>query len=265
MGRQADLWRKWKRARQQLEEAFKDSAQTLVIHYSCESFYERDNPRSPRVTSIAVRNLDNGQTRSFSIHLIAERRNVLDQIEAHYDELERRMLEELFDFMRIHQHFTWLHWNMRDANYGFEALENRFKALGGEPFHLEERHRFDLSRILIGIYGVKYVGHPRLERLLELNHIKARDFLTGAQEADAFVNKQFVKLHQSTLRKVDVLANIADRAHSGDLMTLASWWEQNGKSIKRSVEWLREHWMLTAASLVATLALIAFRIWTVFQ
>jgi len=38
-----------------------------VIHYSCESFYDRPNGASPRITSIAVRKLDSGQTLSFSI------------------------------------------------------------------------------------------------------------------------------------------------------------------------------------------------------
>jgi hypothetical protein len=265
VGRQADLYRKWKRAKSQLEEIFQTPENTVVIHYSCESFYDRVDPHSPRVTSIAVRNLDSGQTRSFSIHLVAERRGLLDCIENHYDELEHKMLVDFFEYMNVTQHCKWLHWNMRDANYGFEALENRLKALGGEPLHLDERNRFDLSRILIGIYGVAYVGHPRLEKLLALNHITPLDFLTGAQEAKAFVDKEFVKLHQSTLRKVDVLANIADRAHRGDLITLASWWEQNGQSIKRCVEWLKEHWLISALSFGVSIVILILKFSRSFQ
>lgn len=260
MGRQADLYRKWKRAKGQLEEVFQAPESAVVIHYSCESFYDRTDPHSPRITSIAVRNLDSGQTRSFSIHLVAERRGLLGDIENHYDELEREMLVDFFEYMRVNQHRKWLHWNMRDANFGFEALENRLRALGGEPFHLDERNRFDLSRILIGIYGVGYVGHPRLEKLLELNHITPLDFLTGAQEAAAFVAKEFVKLHQSTLRKVDVLANLADRAHRGDLVTLSSWWEQNGQSIKRCIEWLKEHWLISGISVAVSIVGATLRI-----
>ena len=44
----------------------------VVIHYSCESFYDRPDRSTPRVTSIAVRNLGSGQTESFSIHKVAE-------------------------------------------------------------------------------------------------------------------------------------------------------------------------------------------------
>jgi len=265
LGRQADLYRKWRRSKGQLEELFHTPETTVVIHYSCESFRDREDPRSPRITSIAARNLDSGQTRSFSIHLIAEQQGLLETIEDHYDDLERAMLAEFFEFMEVHQHFKWLHWNMRDANYGFEALENRFKALGGRPFHLDERNRLDLSRILIGIYGVGYIGHPRLEALLAHNHIIPLDFLTGAQEAEAFVNKRFVRLHQSTLRKVDVLANIGDRAHRGDLKTLASWWEQNGQSVKRCIEWFKEHWLIGAVSIIVSIVVIVLRFSKLFS
>ena len=72
--------------------------------------------------------------------------------------------------------------------------------------------RQKLARLLIDIYGVGYAGHPRLEKLLEINKIKPRDFMTGSQEADAFEQQNFVGLHQSTLRKVDIIANILSRA-----------------------------------------------------
>ena len=85
-----------------------------------------------------------------------------------------------------------------------------------------------------------------------------RDFLTGKEEAAAFEKKEFVRLHQSTLRKVDILANLAGRAHADDLKTLSSWWERNGRSIKASGEWLREHWLI--GSIVALLGLVGVTI-----
>lgn len=263
MGKQRELYKSWKRAREQLDGVFQPAEHTVVVHYSCESFYDRDdNPKSPRVTSIAVRNLDSGQTKSFSIHLIAERQRLLESIEQHYDQLEKEMLENFFDAVRERAHCRWLHWNMRDANYGFEALENRIKALGGMPVaSVAEDKRVDLSRILVSIYGVGYIAHPRLESLMKYNSITARDFLTGKQEADAFENKQFVKLHQSTLRKVDILANIASRAHAGDLKTLASWWELNGRSLKAVGEWLKEHWLVGAITAVLAVIGAGARAW----
>ncbi|MGH7052864.1 MAG: hypothetical protein ACREFK_13105 [Stellaceae bacterium] len=88
---------------------------------------------------------------------------------------------------------------------------------------VEDDKKIDLARLLIDIYEVGYIGHPRLETLLAKNSIKPRDFLTGPQEAEAFEKRSFVGLHQSTLRKVDVIANLADRAHSRQLKTNMTW------------------------------------------
>jgi hypothetical protein len=117
----------------------------------------------------------------------------------------------------------YLHWNMRDINYGFSAIEHRYRVLGGDPFLVEDQNKCDLARLLIDIYGVDYIGHPRLEALLAKNNIQALDFLTGAQEAEVFEKRQFVRLHQSTLRKVDVIATIAGRAHDRRLRTNTTW------------------------------------------
>ncbi|MBP0637534.1 hypothetical protein J8I34_19445 [Cupriavidus sp. AcVe19-6a] len=259
MGKQRDLHKKWKRACKQLDELFVAPEHTVVVHYSCESFYDRENPHSPRVTSIAVRNLDSGQTTSFSIHLVAERKGLLDSIADHYDALECEMLTGFFDNMRARTHCKWMHWNMRDANYGFEALENRHRALGGQPITLDERNRYDLSRILVSMFGNAYIGHPRLEKLMALNHITTRDFLTGQQEADAFDGQEFVKLHQSTLRKVDVLANLAERAHNGSLKTHATWWQRHGRSVSAVGEWLKEHWLLSGLGAIMGLGTAIYK------
>ncbi|MFC3175883.1 hypothetical protein [Undibacterium amnicola] len=250
-----------------MDELFKHAEHTVVVHYSCENFYDRgENPRSPRTTYIAVRNLDSGQTKSFSIHLIAEQRGLLDSIEQHYDDLEREMLLTFFDAVKERQHCLWMHWNMRDANYGFEALENRLKALGSVPnTSVPESKRYDLSRILIGIYGVKYTRHPRIESLMGQNHISARDFLIGQQEADAFEQKQFVRLHQSTLRKVDVLANFAGRAYAGDLITSSGWRELHGRPILAFFELFREHWLVKILGGGIVLVGLAYKAWHWFH
>src|SRR5687767_2590058 len=49
-----------------LDQAMRESRLLLVIHYSCESFYDLKDGRSPRITSIAVRSPRNHQTQSFS-------------------------------------------------------------------------------------------------------------------------------------------------------------------------------------------------------
>lgn len=230
---------------------FKQPEHVLVIHYSCESYYDRPDGKTPRITSIAVRNLTSGQTQSFSIHKVAEPRHIaLPDIVEHYDELEKAMLDEFFDFARSHQNFIWMHWNMRDINYGFQAIEHRYTVLGGTPTKIDEARKFDLSRQLIAIYGVRYIGHPRLESLLQKNKISARDFLSGKDEAAAFESKEFVKLHQSTLRKVDILANIAERAASNSLLQNAGWRERHGIHPSVIIELIKEHWIYSGIAIL---------------
>lgn len=234
----------------------------LIIHYSCESFYDIKDGRTPRVTSIAVRNLSSGQTASFSIHKSAEQGGVAHQdISNSYDDLERHMLNEFFDFLKSRHGYAFIHWNMRDINYGFQAIEHRYKVLGGDPFVVDDSRKFDLARELISLFSVGYAPHGssgRLHSLMELNHITAKDVLTGAEEASSFDAKDFVRLHQSTLRKVDVMANILERVFDNTLKTKATWSEVHGLNLAVIVEIAREHWLVSIlAFLVSAIGLLA--------
>lgn len=156
------------------------------------------------------------------------------------------MLNEFFDYVSRHRSHIWLHWNMRDINYGFPAIAHRYKVLQGDPEEINESKLVDLSRLLIAIYGVGYIQHPRLTSLVEKNSITHRDFLDGKTEADAFINKQYVKLHQSTLRKVDVLANIVERAADGSLKTNSSRKDMYGNYLTAFIELIKENPIISA-------------------
>lgn len=235
--------RKQKTSRAIIDRLFEDASNVWVTHYSCESFYDRTDGRSPRITSIAVRKLDSGQTVSFSIHQIAELDGIdLSGITEHYDMLERKMLDAFFSHVGSHRGMKYLHWNMRDINYGFAAIEHRYRVLGGEPpFIIPDENKFDLARLLIDVYGVGYTGHPRLTTLLEKNKIQPRDFLNGASEAEAFEQGNYVGLHQSTLRKVDMIANIAGRARDRSLKTNTTWWEMHGGKVRTFINFAAEN------------------------
>ncbi|MDB5596056.1 MAG: hypothetical protein JWM36_3017 [Hyphomicrobiales bacterium] len=92
-------------------------------------------------------------------------------IEPYYNELEKEMLEAFYQYIKLRTPKAYVHWNLRDKNYGFQAIEHRFRVLGGDPFIIEDDKKLDLSRLLIDLYGVAYIGHPRLEKLLEANSI----------------------------------------------------------------------------------------------
>lgn len=228
-----------------LKEIDNNSSNYYIIHYSCESFYDIKDGRTPRVTSIAIRSYDTGQTDSFSIHKMAEKKRIpLKSIVDCYDELELGMLEEYFEFVRQHQKFKWIHWNMRDINFGFKAIEHRFEVLGGNPVIIPEANKIDMSRLLIGKYGVAYIGHPRMESLIAKNHIHPKDYLSGAQEAEAFERQEYIKLHQSTLRKVDLFANLLERTINNSLLTNSRWFEIYGLSPQGIFEYTQSNWII---------------------
>lgn len=166
------------------------------------------------------------------------------------------MLDEFFTFVGTRVGFKWVHWNMRDINYGFAAIEHRYRVLGGDPIMVEDSRKFDLSRLLISAYGAGYIDHPRLERLVDKNEITKINFLTGAQEAVAFEKGEFVKLHQSTLRKVDILTTIIGRAANGTLKTDAKWYDVYGVSPDAISEVCKEHWIMVLLAFLGAIASI---------
>ena len=259
--------RRCREAKKQLADVWEKRNRALVIHYSCESFYNRGEAESPRITSIAVRNLATAQTKSFSIHQLAERdgRVSREDVDDNYDRLEKRMLGEFFNYAKSREDCIWLHWNMRDASYGFEALEHRFKIHGEKPFVIPEPLRFDLARVLIELYGVNYIGHPRLEMLAEKNDISTRDFLNGEKEARAFENGKYVALHRSTLRKVDIISDIASRAVDDTLATDAKRKEIYGSYLVWLTEKWKEHPLYIILCAIAAIVSIAVAIASVFS
>lgn len=228
-----------------VEELTTNPSNYLIIHYSCESFYNIKNGRTPRVTSIAIRYLKTGQTKTFSIHKIAEKKNLIDEIELHYDTLEKEMLKEYFNFVKHHLNYTWIHWNMRDINYGFQAIENRYEVLGGKSTSIDDNNKIDLARLMVDLYGLNYMGHPRLDRLIDKNRITKKDYLSGSEEALCFENKEFVKLHQSTLRKVDIFNTIIEKLSNNNLKTNAKLKEIYGINLQGIHEMIKDKWYLS--------------------
>ncbi len=260
MGSASERHRRRLEAKKDLANLLAHSKNTVIIHYSCESFYDRPDGASPRITSIAVRNLATGQTVSFSIHHVAERDHVArDQIEARYNDLEREMLDEFYKYVAEKKDSYWLHWNMRDTNYGFPAIAHRYRVLGGTPMDVHESNLYDFARLLISLYSPTYAGHPRLTMLMKMNSISDKDFLTGQTEADAFVQKDYVKLHQSTLRKVDVIGNIVNRLASGTLKTNARRLEIYGTTLGYFMELSRDHPVMAIITFLSSiLGIVSF-------
>lgn len=225
-----------------------NNSRTLIIHYSCESFFNL-NGRTPRVTSIFVKNRGNNSTKTFSIHLQAQISGIdLNTItDAQYDYIEKIMLKDFFVYQKNHFSFKWVHWNMRNASFGFEAISNRYKILGGHPRDLEDHNKFNLSEILGKIYTYDFEKHRpdgQLLNLINRNKIGVRDALKGKDEADAFDQKEFLKLHMSTSRKVEMIDRILTLEENGKLKVNANVFTIYGISPAGIFEMIRNNWIL---------------------
>src|SRR5262249_18383143 len=148
-------------ARETLARLLGHPAAVYVLHYACQSFDQPGGRGSPRVTAIAARNVGTGETVTFSINTEIELAR-LAPVEAllRLDGLERSMLDRFFEFLRINRAMRFVHWKMRDATYGFAAIEHRYTVLGGTPLSIPESQKTDLARLLVDIYGTHYVSRP---------------------------------------------------------------------------------------------------------
>ena len=250
--------RKRKAAKQIIQSITEQRTNYLIIHYSCESFIDIPDGRTPRITSIAVMDYETGQTKSFSIHKVAEVSGErFDSIKDKYDVLEKVMLKEFSQFVDAHRRFKWIHLNMRNVNFGFEAISHRYMALGGRPIDIDDNTKIDIGRVLSDMYGPDYIPHPRIEALCHKNTLTMTHFLTGGQEAKAFEDGEYVKLHQSTLRKVENLHIIIERASEGTLKTDSTLIKLYGISPQSIYQMAQENWILAVAASIITLLLSA--------
>lgn len=89
------------------------------------------------------------------------------------------MLDEFFKFAKNHDKNYWIHWNMRDIKYGFQALEHRYKILKGKSYVISDDKKYDLGIKIIDIYSSNFIDHPRFSKLVEANNITDKDMLSG--------------------------------------------------------------------------------------
>src|SRR5258706_5471370 len=128
--------REAKKILQKVDEA---NGTVLIVHYSCESFYRRVGYTS-RVTGIAILNRENNEAIIFSLHLSAQilRKDLANLSVADLDEVEKHMLDEFSKYVQNHTNYIWVHWQMRSANYGFRAISNRYRILGGNEINIPD-------------------------------------------------------------------------------------------------------------------------------
>ena len=71
--------------------------------------------------------------------------------------------------------------------------------------------------------------------------------------------KEYVKLHQSTLRKVDILANIIERVDNRSIKTNATWKDLYGNYPEAVGDFFKEHWIFSIIAVISAITgIIAF-------
>ncbi|WP_299818162.1 hypothetical protein [uncultured Pontibacter sp.] len=233
------------RALEELQYILKIKSKVLVVHYSCESFLNLRN-RVPRITSIAIHNLESGQTHSFSIYLSAQMKNVdINKLtETARDQLEKDTLNEYYKFVRKHKTYKWVHWKMRNQVYGFEAINARYRILNGKPVCIADNNKYDLPRIIEQLYTSQYEKASEEGKFLSLakrNKIALGNAISGYQEATAYEDNNHQLLWMSSQQKVKVISELLLLASNDELKVAATLVNVHGfrslKFLKRSSLW----------------------------
>ena len=179
------------------------SRPAFVLHYANTGFQEEG---TPRVTVACVKDM-NGQTKTFSVALNAELKKIpLDEVHSRFDELEEKLLKDLFDYASKRPNGLWVGWKLRDSRFGLEALENRYEALTGQRRQFPANNRLELSDYLWKVGG-EYADHPRMLNLAKLNDLTTTSLLAGKEEPEAFHDGHYGQLTQSVLRKTEMIAS----------------------------------------------------------
>jgi hypothetical protein len=242
-----------------ISEVRKHPENFYIVHYSCQSLYDDNQELSPRITSIAITHYDSEQTMSFSTHAVAEELHIArEMVRDRFDDVERKLLQDFYDFVRDRRDKYFVHWNMRNLTFGFEHLEHRYRVLGGAnaPVIPVER-RLNLNDLLADRYGGEYAAHPKLKSLMELNGGIHRHFLTGEEEVKAFESHEFIRMHNSTLCKVGFLNSVVHKLLNGTLRTAS-------RGLGIALDRVFESRVAKSIGLLSTLVAIGVGVWQVY-
>jgi hypothetical protein len=200
-------------------------SESLVIHYSRQNLEDNESGMAtPRVIAIIVKSLDGKLSECFAIHHEAEKAKIVwDEITNYYDFLEERLIKGFVTFVKTHRNYNWLHWDMNDVHFSFEAIEHRYKVLvdeNGKDFvNIPLDKRVNLNQLLKQIYGDNYENEPQFDNLLKSNNngVLKNGYLTLSQEANAFKDLNFSKILESLRCKVNFLLEIINKTPSKQL------------------------------------------------
>jgi hypothetical protein len=187
----------------------KSSKRLKAIHYYTVP-WDDARDRTPEPVAIVVLDLATGNEKVYSLHRVAERNGIrITEIPSRRTELERGMLEEFYEDVRKARKTRWLHWNMRNEQYGFPALAHRFHSLGGALVDVPDiplARQINLAAVMKDTFGPRYAPDPRLPNLTRQLRLSTLDYLDLEQLTAAARTGEYGRLVRSLIR---VVGNIA--------------------------------------------------------
>jgi len=200
-------------------------SQALVIHYSRQDLMDNElGVKTPRIVAIMVKSIDGGHHACFAIHHEAEKAQLIpEDIPDRYDFLEEKLLRSFNSFVQRNKGCKWIHWDMIDVHFSFEAIRHRYNVMIAESEQgfqeIPNHNRINLNSLLKNIYGDNYEKEPQFENLMKTNNggVCNNGFLALEDEAQAFKNLEFPSVLESLRCKVNFLLEVVDKVISANL------------------------------------------------
>jgi len=200
-------------AAKNLKKLVEDPSQVFCVHYSQSQTYDDDYGNiSPIITAIVIKSMDEKTDKQFAIHFEADKAGIpKDQIQDSYRELEMRMLKSYNDFVKRHNQCLWVHWDMKNIHFGFEAIKHRYEKIFenlSDYSEIASSNKQNVRLALEGMYGEKFASGPdKMKSLIALNNggINEPNYLSQELESSEFESKNFKGVIDSVDCKVEFL------------------------------------------------------------
>lgn len=223
-------WNKHKVAKYKLHDIMNSFGEFSIIHYACYGFDGNGSYSGVRITSIAILHCTSqyststpGQREITVFDLVSaadELRIPRDKINDKIDKVEKSLLKNFYNHIASRQDRLYLHWNMQDNKYGFQAINNRYFTLTNKQpmFTIPPDHQVNISDLLGDYYGYNYVEDPKIEHLYKLNpNLASKDLLLGKDEAKSFEVGNYTAIRNSNIAKVKFFHEVLMSVYAGKL------------------------------------------------
>lgn len=168
---------------------FLNDSNTMLIHYACNGLYDGFSP-APNISCIVVCNLSCKYKHKFYVKDYLVEHSLIES--------EKLLLKKFADFFNKNIDKYFVHWNMDNQNFGFNAIKTRCNELNIEIKNIPDKNKIDLSKIVARLATKKL----SLKQTLMLNDILFENFLSGKEELEEYNKGNYNSILESVHDKV---------------------------------------------------------------